>query len=367
MKLIQLLFTLITMQGVAQDIKFYISKSNNLVIKSNSCEDLLKERESICSLNKTKDYATKSCQRSKHGGYYISISSCLPKYIRENKSKKLYKDGTNCWGTAMYTSGLLDTPRFAWQKEIEYWQSSPVCEKINHKDDLKSGDIINVYGPEYIFDRNEITMGSKFEDAILPNKFLAPSIREGYSGYHNFLHSEVYVSKTISFGKESPNKLDKFQFKKLNEVYGRAKDVECQENQSLSPHKREYTNQPKDIRNSKCSYFTIAYSCKSINEYLADQHLNETNIEDLNIIKDLQLIQSELFKLQTLKNFYKSKTDIERLVTLADKVRLESLELLQDTKLNKPSEIIVAKKYFTAAGIRKTLEQAYLIPATELL
>lgn len=355
------------MQSVAQDIKFYVSKSNNLVIKSGSCDDLLKERQNICSLNKSKEYVAKSCQKSKYGGYYISISSCLPKIIKENKSKRLYKDGANCWGTAMYTSGLFDTPRFVWQKEIEYWQSSPLCEKVSHKDDLKPGDIINVYGPEYIFDRNEITMGSKFENALLPSKYLAPTIKEGYSGYHNFLHSEVYVSKTISFGKESPNKLDSFQFKKLSEVYGRAKDIDCQENQSLSPHKREYNNAPKDIDRSKCSYFTIAYRCKSMKNYLADQNLSKINVDDLKVIEDLELIQSELFKLQTLKSFYKSKSDIERLVLLSDKVRLESIKLLKENDLDKLSEMIITKKYFTAAGIRKTLEQAYLIPATELL
>lgn len=367
MKLIQLILTLVTMQSVANDINFYVSKSNNLIIKSGSCESLLKERANICALNKTSEPIEKNCQKSKSGGFYISISSCLPKYINENKSKYLYKDGANCWGTAMYTSGLISAPRFAWQKEIEYIQASPLCEKVSHKDDLRPGDIINVYGPEYIFDRNDESLGSKFDETLYPNKFLAPTIKQGYSGYHNFLHSEVYVSKTISFGKESPNKLDKFQFKKLSEVYGRAKDINCQENQSLAPHRREYNNGPKDISGSKCSYFTNAYRCKSLDQYLAQYTLDQEDEEDLKIIKDLESIQAKLFKLQTVKNFYIGQTEIDRLVALSDKIRVDSLKRLNGLKFGKVAELIVSKKYFSAAGIRKTLEQAYLIPATELL
>ncbi len=372
MKSLILFLSLVTVSTFASELSFYISKSKNLILKSNSCDELIEERNNLCtwkeSLDKTfVSESIRTCNKSKYGGYYLSVSSCLPDFIKKNQSKSLSKDGANCWGTAMSFYNISKVPRFVWSQEIRYWQSSPLCEKVKSKEEIKTGDIINIYGPEYIFNRSEVSKGSQFEDILYPNKALETNIKEDYSGYHNFLHSEIYISKNLSFGKDSPNQLDKFIFKSQSEVYGRAKDIDCQENQSLVPNLREYKNKPRDIRNSKCGYFSIAFRCQDFDKFIKEQNLTDDNIRELIIIEDLKNIQTRLFKFQTLKKFSLFKYEIERLTNLADKVSDNALKTLEDEHLTKVDEMILTMKYFTASGIRKTLEQTYLIPATELL
>lgn len=362
-------FFLLCSSLLANDLSFYQTKSNNLIIKSKSCELLQKQREAICEWKKTinSEFSYKkqlSCHKSKYGGYYLNVSSCLPKFVKENQNKKLYRDGANCWGTAMSFKSISDKPRFVWTEEIMYWQESPLCEVVKDKKDLRAGDIINTYGPEYIFEREEYSKGTMFWNALYPGRFTESPVKSGYSGFHNFLHSETYVSDELSFGKDSPNKLDRFNFHHMREVYGRPRDVGCQENQSMSPHIRQFQKEPKNIKGSRCGYFSLAYRCKNLKQYLENQKLSYDDQMNLKVIEDLKNIQNELFNLQ--RNPSKN-IDIKRIVELADKVSEESLKELKSNSVDKTSEMILVQKYFSAQGLRKTLEQALLIPATELL
>ena len=351
---------------------FYQTKANNLIIKSNDCSLLLKQREAICSWKKSidKDFnwtPIRSCHRSTSGGHYLNVSTCLPKFVKKNQNKRLLNTGANCWGTALSFKGISKRPRFVWTEEIMYWQDSPLCKKIATKDELKPGDIINVYGPEYVFARDEISKGTKFWNALYPNRYTTSPVQSGYSGYHNFLHSETYISSELTFGKESPNKLDRFTFRKMTEVYGRSRDEYCQENQSLTPHIREYQKEPKSIKGSKCDYFSIAYRCQNLDEYLREQNLTLFDQENLVVIKDLSDIQDRLFELQKTSDKFITGHEIKRIVSLADKISAKSLSELSNTVLSKTSEMILTQKYFTAQGVRKALEQALLIPNTEVL
>jgi len=367
-----IIFALLCSSVFANDISFYQTKSNNLIIKSNDCELLLKQREAICSWKKTIDddftwSSAKSCHKSKYGGHYLNVSTCLPKFVKENQNKKLLNTGANCWGTALSFKGISKRPRFVWTEEIMYWQNSPICKKVAVQDELEAGDIINIYGPEYIFERDEFSKGTKFWNALYPSRVTAAPVQSGYSGYHNFLHSETYISDELTFGKESPNKLDQFTFRNMREVYGRSRNKNCQENQSLSPHIREYQKKPKSIKGSKCDYFSIAYRCQNLNDYLEKQSLSLADKENLIVIEDLSKIQDSLFELQKRSNKYLTSFEIKRIVKLADNISSISLNELANGSFSKTSEMILTQKYFTAQGLRKALEQALLIPSTEIL
>jgi hypothetical protein len=374
MNIISLLLSLVTISSFAFEISIGHTKKNSLVLMANSCEVLQEEYIKVCDWKKSinpnfsvpkeeKPY----CKTLKNGKKRIIISKCLPSFVKKYKNKKQYSDGPNCWGTALNMKGISLVPRFVWQNEMIYWQESPICKRLETKEKLQAGDIINIYGAEYIFDRNEYTKGTSFFETLYPERFLGASISEGYSGYHNFLHSETYISKRISFGKESPNKLDRFTINKINETYGRSKNKNCQENSSLIPNIREYDNKPEDIDKSECrGYFSNAYRCSNFNDYFQKHIINSKQEQILKEIEHLKIIQKEMFKFQTLPKYSIPSSQVIALLMKVDNSSNEALIALREP-LDKTTEMLYTLKYFTAHGIRKTLEYADLTEATELL
>ncbi len=245
----------------ASSVSISYTNSNSLILTANSCETLLNEYQKVCELRKSIEPEFKiphigrnECRSNRDGSQRVIISNCLTPFMKENQNKRLTKDGANCWGTAMSLKKLSAKPRFVWTKEMIYWQESPICRKLEVGEEKMAGDILNIYGPEYIFERDEYSKGDAFFDVLYPERKLESPVSSGYSGYHNFLHSETYVSENISFGKESPNKLSRFQFNPLNEVYGRSRDSECQENQSLIPSLREGNNERQNMTKRSMSW-----------------------------------------------------------------------------------------------------------------
>jgi hypothetical protein len=366
-----LLLYIISLPVFASNVSISYTASNSLVLTSNSCETLLSEYKKVCELRKSiePDFVIPAierneCKKNSNGSTRVIISNCLTPFMKANQNKRLQKDGANCWGTAMSFKKLSPKPRFVWSKEMIYWQESPICRKVEVGEEKRAGDILNIYGPEYIFERDEYAKGDAFFEVLYPNRKLESPVKSGYSGYHNFLHSETYVSENISFGKESPNKLDRFKFNPLNEVYGRSRDSECQENQSLSPNVREGNNQPQNIRSSKCGYFSIAYRCENFDAFFEKNITNSYQQEMYNEVKSLEIIQDELFKLMRGSKINVSR--IQDIVEIADKASAEALEALGN-RPEKIEEMILSLKYFSAHGLRKSLEQALVIDATELL
>lgn len=348
--------------------------ANELILKGVDCQSLIESHTSICEWKKSNEpefvipKIPRTCKPAGKGLVSVTISSCLPKFVKSYHHKKLVRSGANCWGTAMSFKQLSTKPRFLWSEEIVYWMNSPVCRKLEVGEDKKPGDIINVYGPEYLFESSfEKDKGYHFWDALYPNRITVPPYTSGYSGYHNFLHSETYISKDLAFGKDSPSKDDRFDFHPLNEVYGRSRDTECQENQSLEPHSREYQKSPKEIKDSRCGYFSIAYRCENIPAYFKRQELSPDEQQILKKIKSLQVIQERLFPLQTVLSHSLSVIEIKSMVKQADETAKQSLGEMKNSKLQKNHEMLLVLQYFTANGIRKSLEQARLIPATESL
>ena len=329
------------------------SPTNDLILTSKSCSELQAQSEAICAWSK-KPQVRNTCRKTQ-SGYALTVSSCLPDFVKQFQNKKNVRSGANCWGTALSFKKHAIKPRFIWSQEMTYWLNSPLCRKLSVGEKKMPGDLINMFGPEYAFGKDETTnTGYKFWEALYPGRNLKSAVENGYTGYHHFLHTETYVSDILTFGKDSPSKDDKFSFKQMNEVYGRPRETECQENQALDPHFREYQNPPKEIRGSKCAYFSVAYRCENFEEYFKTTELDE-------VLKT----QEKLFPLLTILGTKFSKSQVESMVKLADEKAREALNELEHSSLEKKDEMLLVWKYFSAEGIRKSLELADLIPATE--
>jgi hypothetical protein len=358
----------------ASSVAISYSAANNLILSAKTCSSLKTQHKAICHWKKNVDpsftipaITDASCLKNPKGGYTTTVSTCLLPFVKTNQHKKLYRAGGNCWGTALSFKKLSTRPRFIWSNEITYWLDSPVCRKLNPDEAKQPGDLLSMYGPEYSFGKEESTKGDHFWDSLFPGRVTVGPVQEGYSGYHHFLHTETFITNEVSFGKDSPSKDDKFEFHEMSDVYGRPDAVECQENQTMSPYLREFQNPPKPIKDSKCDYFSLAHRCEAFPDYFAKQNLTESDREILKTIAKLQAVQDKLFPLTTVLKITLPNAEMKQMLKLADDTAKETLEELGRQSVDKNREMLLTLKYFTASGIRKSLEQADLIPPTEEL
>lgn len=359
----------------SEELGISVGGKNELILTGSSCDVLLKQQVALCSWKKkvvpnfTPKALDKSCQLVKKGRYKLLVLDCLPEFAKEYQDKKLVHDGPNCWGTAMSFHKLSSKPRFMWPQEMQYWMDSPVCRKLGAGEPRLPGDVINVYAPEKIpsNDRQEIDPGTKFWKALYPTRHTPiPDVEvtgSEYTGYHRLLHSVTFVSDNLVFGKDSPAFDDKFYFHPLSEVYGRPRkgNEACQEDQNLTPYLRENQNPPKEIRGSKCSYFSLAYRCESFPDYFGKKNLVGENLDRWKNIESLQGLQEKLFPIITSANKILEPCEITLLVAMADITMKTVTEELKKPGLDKLKEELLVMEYFSAAGIRKTLELADLV------
>lgn len=378
MKFFFLIFTCFIQTSWSNEILMTVNAEGNLLLSASNCAELFKQEQSICQwkkqvepnfvipiLSSNKNRCTKAKAKNK---FNLLVSDCIPEFAKDYANKNIVHDGPNCWGTAMNFHEFSSKPRFFWTEEMRYWlEETPLCRKLNPGEKKLPGDIINVYGPEYLFEYEvgEQGPGLQFWDAIHPTRSRSVTSEQAqrYSGFHRFLHSETYVSDLIAFGKDSPSKLDKFNFRPMKEVYGRPRDeAECQENQEISPHFREFENSPKNIKGSKCSYFTQVVRCGNANEYFEAQDLSETEKEILTKIKSIQGLQEQLYALIFTKKRSLLQCEVDLITASSDINALLALEALKLRPKSKNEEMLRALEFFTAAGVRKSLEFAELIP-----
>jgi len=360
----------------AQNLTLGHTTANDLLLKGNSCEKLIEQHEKICQwkqriepLFEIPAINHSQCRALAKNSYSMTVSSCLPTFVKENHNKPLQRSGANCWGTAMSFKGISDTPRFIWSDEMTYWMNSPICRKLAEGEEKEAGDILNVFGPEYVFSGEDETQnkGYLFWKALNPKHYTESPVRSGYSGYHNFLHSETYISSEMTFGKNSPSYEDEFRFNLLKNVYGRSHTEECQENQSIEANLRENQNESQDIKGRRCDYFTNVYRCENFNTYFLEQNLTDEEQIVWVEINALKEIQNKLFPLLHSKSILISKTEQKSFLEEADMSAAEALSQLASGAMTKNKEMLLTLQYFTAQGIRKSMELARLIPATEAL
>jgi hypothetical protein len=262
---------------------------------------------------------------------------------------------------------LSPVPRFMWPEEMTYWMESPICRKLNPGEEKMPGDIINVYAPEKL-DETEKTAqdaGTRFWDYMFLNRStpVTTDFGIGFTGYHRLLHSVTFVGPGLAFGKDSPSESDRFYFHPLEEVYGRPRveDLDCQENQTLSPHVREYQNIPKRIHGRKCAYMSLAYRCENLKNYFNKQNLKEQDLAIWKSIEELQAIQKKLFPIVTNPNTIIEKQELQRIKDLSESIIFQTSREMQDHGLSDLRKQLLTLQYFTASGIKQSLVQAGLL------
>lgn len=268
----------------------------------------------------------------------------VPEKIRPLLNKKHHHHGPNCWGTALYLKGLSSSPRFVDTAEIRYWLESPLCRELEEGEKMRPGDLLNVYGPEYIFE-DDFTLSAqqKLVNLLEPGRYQEIQ-KTGYSGYHRFLHTETIVSEKKVFGKESPNKLDPFKFTPIQEVYGRPReDKSCQEANERSPYLRIFQRPAQNIRASKCSYFTKVYRCSHFNDFFERQ--------DHDFFEQLFRFQDDLFeRVVRAKNITPSKK--RQMREFIDKHADALHEQLNSTH-SKQEEMMIMWKLFSIEHLKE--------------
>jgi hypothetical protein len=362
-----LLFTILPLH--AQD-EFGVTRGPNgeLSLVSKSCNELKDQVKALCEwkyeADKVSAVEAPICKTLPAGKFRITISKCLPKFAKSEHMKKLANEGPNCWGTAMSFHGLFPKPRFMWPEELQYWMESPICRKLDVGEPKKAGDVINVYAPEYLFEGDLAAKdpGIDFWDVLYPgrtNKNV--KVETGYTGYQRMLHSETYISDKLSFGKNSPAQDDRWEFHSINSMYGRPRspDEECQENQSMVPNFRQYKDKPTNV--VKCKYFTQAHRCENFQEYFKKEAKTVEEVTILENITALQDVQAKLFPLVTSSVFTLTKAEIKLYVGLAEITQKKAEVELKKPGLSKTHEMLLVHEFFTAAGIKKSLQQAGLV------
>lgn len=351
---------------------------NNLVLEGRSCELLVRQHRALCSWKRLTDEGftltadaesrlERDCKKLSAQRARMVVATCLPAFAKEHHGKKLHEDGPNCWGTAMGFKQLSSKPRFMWSEEMTYWMNTPLCRKLAPGEEKRPGDILNVYGPEYLDaqERAEKDDGTAFIEALFPGRYQAPEQNvSGYTGFHRLLHSETYLTPELAFGKESPNKLDRFNFHLLSETYGRPRDEEreCQENQTLAPHLREYQQKPRAIRGSKCAYFTTLHRCENFKTYFNSRNLSGDKELIWKNVQALQGLQEKLFSLVVSPGIKIEECEARLLAGLADVTLHRTREALAQGPVDRDHEMLLAQEYFAAAAIKQSLSFAGLLP-----
>lgn len=360
-------------EAKADGIQIARGSNGALVLRAESCEVLTRQAEAICSwrakaTGQTQSSSSFSCKRAQKGQFELKVLECLPELARNFHQKKLYRSGPNCWGTAMSFNGLFSRPRFMWSEEMRYWLESPLCRKLAPGEEKRPGDVINVFGPEYVLSGVKTPLeGKEFLAALTSGRLgsVESDRPAGPTGYQTLMHSVIYLTPELAFGKDSPRFDDSFYFHPLAEVYGRprAANPACQENQELVPYLNDGAREPQYFRSSEgCSYFSNAYRCEDIQGYFAKQSLTSEEEQVLGEIREIQKLQEKLFPLVTEAKAQVSEEEELRIRTIAQAARTRTLEEISRGSKGDPTyslrEMLLVSEYFSASGLIKSLEQA---------
>lgn len=341
--------------------------NGDLVLVGNSCQELKDVLTNICQWNNhysnsrinISDVVAKEKCLKNQNRYSINIKNCAPEFTLNYHEKKLINEGPNCWGTAMSFQHYTIKPRFMWPEEMNYWMQSPLCKEVLKNEQAKPGDIINVYAPDYIFEE-EIAVtdaGMELTKILTPDLYL-PIHKSGYTGFDRLLHSAIYIHPKLSFGKNSPDKADRFFYHPPSEIYGRPPkgEEECQENSDIQINFRKVGNPTKHHRR-KCAYFTKVYRCENFTHYFQNLKVTGKNKDYLDTVKALSSIQADLFPLLTSNVRSLQKCEYDLLKVQIHSIVAEAKKELKKKPLSKEDEMILVYLYFTAEGLTQTLSQ----------
>lgn len=168
-----------------------------MVLKASRCEPLVSECKALCAWKEKLDgkkpgapKANLSCE-NQGGRFAIDVTACIPAVALAKQGTCSKKDGPNCWGSALYLSGMLTAPLKADDSEIEHWTRSSFCRKLKPGEKGEPGDLISIIGQGGL-------------DPMSP--------------YDGEAHSFIAASRELSFEKAGMDKDGPYQFMKTDEI-----------------------------------------------------------------------------------------------------------------------------------------------------
>ncbi len=75
---------------------------------------------------------------------FTTADDVLPEFLFEELNARPYCAGPNCFNTALRMTGLLPSPRFTSEEELDNWLKSPLCHEVGENETPLAGDIIDV-------------------------------------------------------------------------------------------------------------------------------------------------------------------------------------------------------------------------------
>ncbi len=340
------------------------TNSNDLILRSDDCQELVNQKKALCNWKSQMEpefdpnivIDKNSCRSDSKKKYQIRASECMPKKIKEVHLRPNYEHGPNCWGSATHTVGIAPKPRFVSNYEFDYWLNhSPLCRKLEPGEKILTGDIISQYNVIHETEKKikyrKNVLG--LFDRLHPGRF-NPEILTKTQGYHQYMHTEVFLTDKLVYGKVSPNAQNNFRFIPMKDFFRRGSDRECIENQNREPVLREYDNEPIYglWTRSKCAYFTLAFRCENLQSYLSKQKLSSTSQDILAKTEELHKIyESKIFSSVFDKSFKLKLKEKNKLIEFASEQKELALAKLVEVQGQDLDTHLTVLWFFTAQGI----------------
>jgi hypothetical protein len=350
--------------GIAQNV--FVS-GTKIYLHDQNCEKLKQAKSEVCTgFRRSSSLAVKSfkCEKSKKSNLHIRLDDCLPNFITEILNKRLFSENANCWGTALSLKNIIKPFESVYAEEMMYWLESPLCRRLQKAEEIKPGDLLNVWGPEKLDESERVNShpGTEFLELKLKKEYKKPQSFIGdYTGYHRLLHSETFLFNQWLIGKDSPHKDDMIKVKRFENVYGRSVDKDCQENSQLSPYKRVSHNPPKIHPRDKCAYFTTVSRCENLDDFLLTQSLSLSEINLLAEINQIAKFTGVGFQLLIGKRDIALESALEicldyfKIELKLTKIKLKEV-LESDLDSKRIEEMLLVRKYFMLVHLTQELD-----------
>lgn len=179
-------------------IEFTRTPEVRLLLRSSQCAPLLAENKALCNWKRKLDRVANSPEPAPKAGcekrgdeFALDVTACVPSAVLARQETCSLEDGPNCWGSALYLSGMLSAPLEADHSEIEYWSRSSFCRKLKRNEKTEPGDLISIQGD---------------------------GGQEASSPYDSEVHSFIAVGPALSFEKAGMSKAGAYHFKATDEI-----------------------------------------------------------------------------------------------------------------------------------------------------
>lgn len=217
-----------------------------ILLQGSNCDLLKSEANAIAQWSKKQDLAASAECNCKQSNCSIDITSFSPKLLQEKQSVCTLRNGPNCWNLSLVSTGVADQLRYSTPAEINFWMESPLCKKRKDGEKKEPGDVI--------------------------------AIRTGRN--NSEVHSFIHLSDNLSFSKNGYHKDAPYTLQSPEYLY-KIYEVEpgCQGIDKIPTEK-------------KCSNYSNAYRCISLDEYLKTNPIKSQKQQE--IFQELKEVECQI-------------------------------------------------------------------------